>query len=180
MKKKLIIILVAFLVGFSTSYADVELQEINQELKELDELASEIEELKYSRSVKISDAEVVLLARLIQSESLGEPYEGKLAVGTVVANRADKYNGRWWSNGKYNITSVIYRSGQFDGVGSDLWHRELDEDCLKAAQEVADGYRHFEKDIVFFHNPDTSTDGVHVKKVEVMYEIDKHVFGKKK
>ena len=56
-----------------------------------------------------SEADAVLLARLITKEARGEPYEGQLAVGNVVLNRVAA-NKRYFGRG---LRGVIYRRNQF-------------------------------------------------------------------
>lgn len=86
-------------------------------------------------NIDVSDRE--LLACLIQCEADGEPWEGKIAVGSVVLNRA--------RSGVYpdTIVGVIYQSGQFAPVASGRLAMRLatgaNANCLKAADEVLAG-----------------------------------------
>lgn len=84
-----------------------------------------------------ADSDVYLLGAIIQCESDGEPYEGKLAVGSVVLNRV---KSSYFPN---TISGVIYQSGQFSPVASGrLAHRleaGVNNACLQAAQEVLNG-----------------------------------------
>lgn len=77
--------------------------------------------------------DVELLTRLIQSEAIGEPYEGQVAVGAVVMNRvkSDQFPN--------TIKEVIYQKSQFSGVGGKLFNQELDESCKQAAIEALEG-----------------------------------------
>lgn len=74
------------------------------------------------------------LAAIIYCEAGGEPYEGQLAVGTVVMNRvaSPKYGN--------TIEEVLMQPYQFTPVGSGRYAialaREPDPSCLKAATEV--------------------------------------------
>lgn len=78
-----------------------------------------------------------LLGAIIQCESDGEPYAGKLAVGSVVINRV---KSSYFPN---TISGVIYQSGQFSPVASGrLAHRieaGVNATCLQAAREVLGG-----------------------------------------
>lgn len=78
-----------------------------------------------------NDDTTLLLARLIESEAGNEPYQGKLAVGSVVINRS-VVDGE-------SISSVIYKPGQFDGVNTSNFKIEPSQDSLKAAKEVLSG-----------------------------------------
>ncbi len=80
-----------------------------------------------------------LLAALIECESGGEIYEGKLAVGSVILNRVD-------SNRFPNtIREVIYQSGQFAPAASGRLELVLmkgaSSSCMSAAKEVLGGVR---------------------------------------
>lgn len=74
------------------------------------------------------------LAAIIYCEAGGEPYEGQLAVGTVVMNRV--------ASSKYGntIEEVLMQPYQFTPVGSGRYAialaKEPDPSCLKAATEV--------------------------------------------
>lgn len=79
-----------------------------------------------------------LLAALIQCEAGGEPYEGQLAVASVVMNRV--------RSGAYpnSIHGVIYASGQFTPamsgkVNSVYESGRYSSSCLQAAQEAIAG-----------------------------------------
>lgn len=95
--------------------------------------------------IDVSDRE--LLACLIQCEADGEPWEGKIAVGSVVMNRA--------RSGVYpdTIVGVIYQSGQFAPVASGRLAMRLAEGanatCLSAADEVLAGSNNI-GDCLFF------------------------------
>ena len=75
-----------------------------------------------------TEKELDFLARIISAEVLGEPYEAKLAVGTVVMNRL--------GNPKFGktIKDVVFQKNQFAVNGSQ--YNNPDEDCYKAAKEV--------------------------------------------
>lgn len=78
-----------------------------------------------------------LLGAIIQCESDGEPYAGKLAVGSVIVNRVKS------SYFPGTISGVIYQDGQFSPVASGrLAHRlqaGVNAACLQAAREVLGG-----------------------------------------
>lgn len=80
-----------------------------------------------------------LLANLIYCEAGGEPYEGQVAVGSVVINRvlSSKYPD--------TVVGVIYQSGQFSPVASGRFAGALaaglGSQCRSVAQEVLNGKR---------------------------------------
>lgn len=84
-----------------------------------------------------AEGEAYLLAAIIQCESEGEPYEGKLAVGSVVLNRV--------AHPKFpnTITEVVYQKKQFAPVASGRLAYRLEagvnEECKRAALEVLNG-----------------------------------------
>lgn len=96
-----------------------------------------------------SAEDLELLACIIQCEAEGEPYIGKLAVGSVVLNRVAS------SSFPNTIMGVIYQSGQFSPVASGRMAARLaagaNSECYQAAQEVLDGnitvpYLYFRRD----------------------------------
>ena len=89
-------------------------------------------------AVMTSASELDILAALIQCEAGGEPYEGQVAVGSVVMNRV--------RSGGYpnSITEVIYASGQFvpaakGRMESLILTGNIRSSCVQAAQEVING-----------------------------------------
>ncbi|MCR4611327.1 MAG: cell wall hydrolase [Lachnospiraceae bacterium] len=80
-----------------------------------------------------------LLACIIEAEAGGEPYEGKIAVGSVVMNRV--FSSRFPNT----IPGVVYQKNQFEPVSSGrlqlIMSRGPSADCYSAAQEVLNGAR---------------------------------------
>lgn len=92
----------------------------------------------WGRIVTPRAGEEELLAAIIYCEAGDEPYEGMVAVGTVVLNRV---NSQFFPN---TITDVIYSPGQFTPVWSGrlsvVMSKGLTTDaCRRAAREVLDG-----------------------------------------
>lgn len=75
--------------------------------------------------------DVILLAKLINSEAGDEPFEGKIAVANVVLYRL-KQN-------KASIKDIIYASGQFDGVQTNLFSGDPSNESLSAARQALKG-----------------------------------------
>ncbi|MBR7033965.1 MAG: cell wall hydrolase [Clostridia bacterium] len=95
-----------------------------------------------------ADDEVFWLSRIISAEAEGEPFEGKLAVGTVIMNRV--------ASGDYpdTIYGVIFdaQNGvQFTPAGSGTVYCEPGEESVRAAKMCLEGYR-TRDDIMFFMN----------------------------
>lgn len=57
-----------------------------------------------------SSSDIQLLARAINGEARGEPYEGQVAIGAVILNRVKD------SRFPNTIAGVIYQSGAFTAV----------------------------------------------------------------
>lgn len=80
-----------------------------------------------------------LLSTIIYCEAGNQPYEGQIAVGSVVMNRVASRN---FPN---SISGVIYQKGQFSPVTSGRFARALaagsGRRCRTAAQEVLNGRR---------------------------------------
>lgn len=104
-----------------------------------------------------------LLAAIIQCEAEGEPYEGKLAVGSVVMNRVHS------SSFPNTIMGVIYQPGQFSPVASGRFAARLaagaNSTCRQAAQEVLNG--NITVPYLYFRRNNGTIDG---------YVIGNHVF----
>lgn len=96
--------------------------------------------------IPASDADVTLLARLIDVEARGEPYRGKVAVGAVVVNRVK--DPRFPSS----IRDVIYEPNQFYTRGLQQ-HRVPSEESRQAALAALRG-EDPTGGALFFYNPD--------------------------
>lgn len=92
-----------------------------------------------------------LLARLINGEARGEPYEGQVAVGAVVLNRVKSPE---FPN---TIAGVIYQKGQFSCVTDGQFDKPIDKTSTvyKAAKEAMNGSDP-SNGAVFFYNPKTA------------------------
>lgn len=99
-------------------------------------------------SASISQADLDLMAAIIECEAGGEPYEGKIGVGAVVMNRVRS------SQFPNTISEVIYQSGQFSPVASgklaSVLSRGARQDCYDAARDVFAGANTV-GDCLFFH-----------------------------
>jgi spore germination cell wall hydrolase CwlJ-like protein len=124
---------------------------------------------------KDNDDDLMLLARLIESEAGNQSMAGKLAVASVVWNRTQYWNHKLFGT---TIKEVILQDGSFDGVGTEAWDREPSKDSITAADKVLNhGYRTFGSDVVFYFNPKTATDKDFIEAVDVVMSIGDHDFG---
>ena len=107
-------------------------------------------QVQASHSGNTSD--VQLLARAINGEARGEPYEGQVAVGAVILNRVSD------SRFPNTIAGVIYQSGAFTAVADGQINVPISEGStvVKAARDALNGWDPTEGAIYYF-NPATAT-----------------------
>lgn len=96
--------------------------------------------------------DVLLLARLINGEARGEPYEGQVAVGAVVLNRTR--DSRFPST----VAGVIYQPGAFTAIVDGQIHAEMKQSSINAARDALNGWDP-SGGAVYYFNPATSTNG---------------------
>ena len=106
--------------------------------------------VSYAASSHTSD--VQLMARAINGEARGEPYEGQVAVGAVILNRVKS------SQFPNTIAGVIYQTGAFTAVADGQINVPIDEGSTvyKAARDAMNGWDPTGGCIYYF-NPDTAT-----------------------
>lgn len=97
-------------------------------------------------------SDVQLMARAINGEARGEPYEGQVAVGAVILNRVKS------SQFPNTIAGVIYQSGAFTAVSDGQINVPIKEGStvLKAAQDALNGWDPSGGALYYF-NPSTAT-----------------------
>ena len=108
------------------------------------------ENISYASSVSASESQ--LMARAINGEARGEPYEGQVAVGAVILNRV---NNPQFPN---TITAVIYQAGAFTAVDDGQIDVPIAEGSTvyQAAQDALNGWDPTGGAIYYF-NPATAT-----------------------
>ena len=115
----------------------LEIQKAKEDAARMAEIKRQEAENNGEFSYVPSDSDLYLLGAIIQCEAAGEPYEGKLAVGSVVMNRV---RSSYFPN---TVSGVIYQSGQFSPVASGRYALRLEQGvnntCMQAAQEVLNG-----------------------------------------
>lgn len=99
-----------------------------------------------------STSDLQLMARAINGEARGEPYEGQVAVGAVILNRVKS------SQFPNTIAGVIYEKGAFTPVSDGQINVPIKEDStvLKAARDAMNGWDPTGGAIYYF-NPSTAT-----------------------
>lgn len=111
-----------------------------------------------------------LLARAINGEARGEPYEGQVAVGAVILNRVND------SRFPNTISGVVYQSGAFDSVSDGQINMAPTTTAIKAAQDALNGWDP-SGGCVYFYNPATST-SKWIWSRPIVKKIGKHNFAK--
>lgn len=109
-------------------------------------------ETVYAASSGNSTSDLQLMARAINGEARGEPYEGQVAVGAVILNRVKS------SQFPNSISGVIYQPGAFTAVADGQINTPIKEGStvLKAAQDAMNGWDPTNGCIYYF-NPNTAT-----------------------
>ncbi len=97
-----------------------------------------------------NNKDVDLIARLINGEARGEPYEGQVAVGAVILNRTR--DGRFPST----IAGVIYQPGAFTAIVDGQVNAKMAPNSIRAARDAINGWDP-SGGAVFYYNPATST-----------------------
>ncbi len=147
-------------------------QEIKQKEQTIEALKKKYEEeLALSRAaanaswrdiseVSFDENDRYVLANLIYCEAGAEPYDGKVAVGSVVINRvlSSKYPD--------SVLGVIYQGGQFSPVGSGRLALALEAgranaDCYRAADEAMSGVTNV-GNCVYFRTPIEGLEGIQI------------------
>ena len=99
-----------------------------------------------------STSDIQLMARAINGEARGEPYEGQVAVGAVILNRVKD------SRFPNTISGVIYQAGAFTAVADGQINVAIDQGSTvyKAAQDALNGWDPT-GGCVYYFNPATAT-----------------------
>ena len=97
-------------------------------------------------------SDIQLMARAINGEARGEPYEGQVAVGAVILNRVKS------SQFPNTVAGVIYQKGAFTAVSDGQINVPIasNSTVVKAAQDALNGWDPTGGAIYYF-NPNTAT-----------------------
>lgn len=116
--------------------------------------------------------DVQLLARAINGEARGEPYEGQVAVGAVILNRVKS------ANFPNSIAGVIYQPGAFTAVSDGQINVAIDSksSVVKAARDALNGWDPTHG-CLYYWNPATAT-SKWIWSRKIVVKIGKHNFGK--
>lgn len=115
-----------------------------------------------------NDANIELLARVINGEARGEPYEGQVAVGAVVLNRVEHPS---FPN---SISGVVYQKGAFTAVDDGQINAQMYASSRRAARDALNGWDPT-NGAIYYYNPKTATNQW-IRTREVICTIGRHVF----
>ncbi|MCG8338264.1 MAG: cell wall hydrolase, partial [Proteobacteria bacterium] len=113
-----------------------------------------------------------LLARAINGEARGEPYEGQVAVGAVILNRVKSPK---FPN---SVSGVIYQPRAFTAVSDGQINVPIDPNSsvVKAARDAVNGFDPT-NGCIYYWNPATAT-SKWIWSRQIVKKIGKHNFGK--
>lgn len=108
------------------------IQYISLNTQETDEV---LEVFKHNnQQLYITGEDIDLMAKLVSAESIGEPYEGKVAVASVVLNRTLDPS---FPN---TIKGVIFQKNAFSCVKDGQINAKTNQDCYNAVYDAIKGY----------------------------------------
>ena len=119
-----------------------------------------------------STSNIELMAKAINGEARGEPYEGQVAIGAVIMNRVSS------SQFPNTIAGVIYQTGAFTAVSDGQINMPISTNStvMKAARDAINGWDPT-GGAIYYYNPDTAT-SKWIWSRETIKVIGKHKFCK--
>lgn len=123
-----------------------------------------------AQSVQAGANDVQLLARAVNGEARGEPYEGQVAVAAVILNRVRH------SSFPNTIAGVIYQPGAFTAVSDGQINVAIAQNSTvyKACQDAMNGWDPT-GGAIYYYNPATATNKW-IWSRQVIKTIGKHRF----
>ncbi|WP_026581454.1 cell wall hydrolase [Bacillus sp. J33] len=116
----------------------------------------------------IKEEEKKLLARLVQAEAKGEPFEGKVAVADVVLNRVEH------EQFPDSVKDVIYQKNAFEPVQNGSINEPASNEAIKAVEKALIDKEN-NGELLYFYNPETAT-SEWIFSREVVKKIGNHSF----
>lgn len=110
--------------------------------------------------------ELDLLARLIMAEAESQPYEAKVAVGSVVINRVE--SGLFATTISSVINQKIDGYYQFTPVQNGWINRAANEECIKAAKDALNGID-TTNGAIWYYDDSTTNQWILSKPVSIQY-----------
>jgi len=121
-------------------------------------------------SSSTNSSDVMLLAKLINGEGRGEPYNGMVAIGGVILNRVK--DARFPNS----ISGVIYQPGAFDAVSDGQINLSPSDSAIRAAKDAMAGWDP-SGGAIYYYNPQTATNQW-IRSRPIVATIGDHVFCK--
>lgn len=112
--------------------------------------------------------DIDLIARVVNGEARGEPYEGQVAVAAVILNRLKN------SNFPKTIAGVIYQPGAFTAVSDGQISATLTSSSIQAAESAINGWDPT-NGALYYWNPAKATNQW-VWSRQITLRIGNHVF----
>lgn len=161
--------LIASLLCFNPAFLFVKAESRDTELFNQNSEAAQVFKVN---NLTLSKNDIYLMAQIVHAESKGEPFEGKVAVASVILNRAS------YPEFPKSIRGVIMQKNAFSCVQNGSINVVPDESSYEAVLEALKGKDPTEK-AVFFYNPKTAT-SKWMKNVskKCIIKIGNHVFFK--
>lgn len=152
MKKFLVSIIILISSLFLPfNYANAEIAQ-DTEIKNLYKDNSEVVSVFNckGKNVYLTNDDIYLMAQVVYAESCAEPYEGKVAVASVILNRLQ--------DNKFpnNIQGVIKQRAAFSCVRNGSITVTPDENCLRAVNDALNG-KDPTGNSTYFYNPKIAT-----------------------
>lgn len=123
-----------------------------------------------SKSIKLSQDDIHLMAKIVYAESKGEPYNGKVAVASVILNRVVDPN---FPN---SVEGVVKQKNAFSCVRNGEINVVPNSDSYNAVMDAIKGNDPTNK-ALYFYNPDIATcSWMHGIKKKNVKNIGRHVF----
>lgn len=128
-----------------------------------------------SLSRNTNETDLYWLSRIIHAESQGEPYNGKVAVGSVILNRVASSS---FPNTVKGVIFEYYQNiPQFSPVAEGTIYNTPSEESIKAAKEALSGKKPV-GNATYFFNPKKSEGKWIVNNKTYVTKIGEHVFYK--
>ena len=127
------------------------IENIQCTLENIQETDNVLEVFKHdNQQLYITGEDIELMAKLVSAESIGEPYDGKVAVASVVLNRTLDPS---FPN---TIKDVIFQKKAFSCVRNGQINANANQDCYNAVYDAIKGHDPTNQ-ALFFYNPSTAT-----------------------
>lgn len=125
-------------------------------------------ELSSSNPLGLSENDLKIMANAVNGESRGEPFEGQVAVASVILNRVKSPS---FPN---TVSGVIFQPGAFTAVADGQIWLEPNESSRKAVREALNGMDP-SGGCLYYFNPETATSKWIWTRPQVK-TIGKHIF----